>query len=555
LKLKQIRTDVLVIGGGGAAARAAIAANDAGASVLVVLKRQMGRSGATTYSNCEIAGYNVPDGAKDPSDNPERFYEDIIDAGMGMADPELARILAENAMDSMHDLEKWGVRFEKDGDKYLVMKGCFSTRPRGHIIKGHGEPIMSALISQIRLRPNITVMENSFVLTLVTRDGECAGAVALDEANDTVFLNSKAVIMATGGASQVFLQNLNPPDVSGDGYALAHGAGVKLVNMEFMQAGIGFSRPVESLFNTYLWAGVPEVVNALGERFLHKNLPDGITDLDIIRQHCKHFPFSSRDHSRYVEIAVQREIAEGRGSANGGVPVSFAHFTPEYVDSIRDDSSLRELWPAVLEYFEKRGVDLVHDPVEISCYAQAINGGIRIDKNAMSSLPGLFAAGETAGGPHGADRLGGNMLLTCQVFGKIAGVAATAFAKKHPQWAAEISIAKAQSDFAVSILRKKIQIAELNRRLKMSAQNHLLIRRNEKNLLAFLADIDAIQSELMTAPEADTLERENLALLNKLTSARLMAGAALRRKESRGSHYREDYPSADNTNFATPITV
>lgn len=553
--MKQIKTDVLVIGGGGAAARAAIAASDAGASVLIVSKRHMGRSGATTYSNCEIAGYNVPDGAKDPSDNPEHFYDDIINAGMGMADPELVRILTENAVDSMHDLERWGVRFEKNGDKYLVMKGCFSTRPRGHIIKGHGEPIMNALMSQIRSRPSITVLENSVVITLVTRDGECAGGVALDEANEKVFLNARAVIMATGGASQVFLQSLNPPDVSGDGYALAHRADAKLVNMEFMQAGIGFSHPVESLFNTYLWAGVPDIVNAQGEPFLHKNLPEGISVLDIIRKHCEHFPFSSRDDSRYIEIAVQREIAEGHGNARGGVPVSFAHFTPEYVESIRDDSSLRELWPAVLEYFKKRSVDLLHDPVEISCYAQAINGGIRIDKNAMSSLPGLFAAGETAGGPHGADRLGGNMLLTCQVFGNIAGVAAAAYAIKNNHWAAEISTVEAQSDFSVSILRKKIQIGELNKMLKISAQNNLLIRRNEKNLLAFLADIDAVQSDLMTAPETDTFERENLAVLNKITSARLMGRAALLRKESRGSHYREDYPSADNTNFAAPITV
>jgi len=553
--MKQIKTDVLVIGGGGAAARAAIAAHDAGASVLIVLKRQMGRSGATTYSNCEIAGYNVPDGAKDPSDNPERFYEDIIDAGMGMADPELVRVLTENAVESMRDLEKWGVRFEKDGDKYLVMKGCFSTRPRGHIIKGHGEPIMNALMTQIRSRPNITAMEDAVVITLVTRDGACAGAVALDEANETVFLNARAVIMATGGASQVFLQSLNPPDVSGDGYALAHRAGVKLVNMEFMQAGIGFSQPVESLFNTYLWAGVPKIVNAQGQTFLHKNLPEGISDRDIIKQHCKHFPFSSRDDSKYVEIAVQREIAEGHGSAKGGVPVSFAHFTPQYVDSIRDDSSLRDLWPTILEYFQKRGVDLLHDPIEISCYAQAINGGIRIDKNAMSSLPGLFAAGETAGGPHGADRLGGNMLLTCQVFGKIAGVGAAAFASKHSQWATDITKVEAQNDFSLSILRKKIQGDELNRRLKVSAQNRLLVRRNENSLLAFLAEIDAIESELMTAPEVDTPERENLALLNKITSARLMARAALLRKESRGSHYREDYPAADNTNFAAPITL
>lgn len=553
--MKQIRTDVLVIGGGGAASRAAIAACDEGASVLMVLKGILGHSGATAYSVCEIAGYNVPNGSKDPTDNPERYYEDIMNAGMGMADPELVDILTENAENSFSDLEKWGVQFQKEEGKYLVMKGCFSTRPRGHIIKGHGEPIMNALVHQICLRNGISVMDRSIVITLLVKDSICVGAMALDENNEIVIISANAVIIGTGGASQVFLKNLNPPDVTGDGYTLAFNAGAKLVNMEFMQAGIGFSYPVESLFNTYLWAGIPKVTNALGEQFLNYNLPDGLTGHDIIKEHCKHFPFSSRDHSKYVEISVQREIAEGRGSSRGGIPVSFSHFTSEYVESIKDDSSLRELWPMVQEHFLKQGVNLLRDSVEISCYAQAINGGIKIDKNAMSSLPGLFAAGEAAGGPHGADRLGGNMLVTCQVFGKIAGTQAAAYAKKGSPWMIDESLAKSQSDHLMSILYKKIPFVLLDEKLKISAQNHLLIRRTEKGLLQLLEDTDAIMSELETAAANDAINRENIVLYNKLISARLMAQAALHRRESRGSHYREDFPLTDDNRYSMQIVI
>jgi L-aspartate oxidase len=553
--MRQIRTDVLIIGGGGAAARAAVAACDSGADVLVVMKGHIGHSGATTCSNCEIAGYNVPDGARDPFDSPEHFYMDIMDAAMGMAVPQLSQILAENAVDSFNDLKKWGVYFEKCDDNYLVMKGCFSTRPRGHVIKGHGEPIMNALVSQIRLRTRIKISENSFAISLIVNDGECIGAVALDERNEVIFIRSKAVVLAAGGASQIFRQNLNPPDVTGDSYALAYKVGAKLINMEFMQAGIGFCYPVESLFNTYLWAGVPGIVNAFGDEFLHRNLPGRLRVSDIMREHIKHFPFSSRDDSKYIEIAIQREIAEDRGTVRGGVPVDFSHFSPKYVDAIHDDSSLRELWPTVREFFFKRGVDLLRDNIEISCYAQAINGGILIDGNAMTSLPGLFAAGEAAGGPHGADRLGGNMLVTCQVFGKISGNAAAAYGCTRKCDSVNMSLVKSQCESALAVLQKKIKIDVLEKRLRNSTQNNLLIRRNEKGLLSLSQDIEEIISEMMTFPDSNVLERKNLELLNKAISAKLMCDAALLRKESRGSHYREDYPFTDNNNHSDRLIL
>lgn len=557
--MDRITTDVLVIGGGGAAARAAIAAADKGANVLMLYKGRACHTGATTYGACEIAGYNAPDGAKDPTDNPDVFAQDILNAGMDMADLKLVRILAEQAEASMHDLENWGLKLERDtknnSDNYLVMKGCFSTKPRGHIIKGHGEPVMHVLTNQINARPNITVMEETTVVSLLTDAGACAGALIMTKTGEQKIVTAKATVLATGGASQVFERNLNPKDVTGDGYRLAHAAGAKLVNMEFMQAGIGFSHPAESLFNTYLWAGVPDVRNARGERFLHKNLPDGLTDADIMREHTKHFPFSSRDISRFVEINVQREIAEGRGTERGGVPVSFAHFTPEYVDSIRDDSSIRELFPMVKEHFRAQGVDILKDEIEIGCYAQAINGGVKIDERAMSTLPGLFAAGEVAGGPHGADRLGGNMFVTCQVFGKLAGTEAARHAKTRDNSALTEAAALKQCAPVIAAASKRIARDGLEAALKRSAQNHLLVRRSEAGLTTLLADIAGLEKAIDEAPAAAEISPGLLELQGLLASAKLMTRAALARKETRGSHFRADCPDRNDAEFGTPALL
>lgn len=545
--MKILKTDVLVIGAGGAGARAAIAACDAGAQVLMAYKGTIGRSGATTYSACEMAAFNVPDGAGDRSDSPECFAQDILDAGLGAAKPELVQILAERAQDAFADLENWGLSFQREGDNYLVMKGCFSTKPRGHIIKGHGEPLMRVLGKQINARKAIRLLPETTATTLLVDNGVCAGAVLINSDGSLTAVFSHAVILATGGASQVFRQNLNPPDVCGDGYRLAHEAGVKLINMEFMQAGIGFSRPMESLFNTYLWAGLPQLRNGRGKFFLKNHLPEGLTEESVILEHCKHFPFSCRDNSRYVEIGIQREIEQGGGTPNGGIMVDFSHFTPAYIRSLNTEYNIQEMFPMALEHFASRGIDLLHDPIEISCYAQAINGGIDIDCNAMSSLPGLFAAGETAGGPHGADRLGGNMFVTCQVFGKLAGESAARYASACHTWAGNITQARSQSEKTLTLMAKPIDAAAYIKALQNTAQMHMLVRRNASGMRKMLQCLEEIDRELADAPSGGQWNQENLRLMSLSVSAKLMTEAALSRTKSLGSHCREDEPE-DNPN-------
>lgn len=536
-----LTTDVLVIGGGMAGCRAAIAAADYGGSVVLATKMPLNNGGASTFPVAEMAGYNAGD--PDIPGDVEKHYEDIVNAGQGMANPLLARILAENAPGTIAELEKWGVVFEREGDGYYIFKSCFATSPRTHVIRGHGEPIVKAMSGQIQLRSNINVADDLTVLELDVRDGRCCGAWAIKTDGTFVHISAGAVVIASGGATQVFTRNLNPKDVSGDGYALAYDAGAELINMEFMQSGIGFSHPIVNMFNGYIWAAHPKLHNNLNEQFLGKYLPKGMTQEHVMDEHRRHFPFSSSDDSKYLEVGIQKEIRAGGGSPNRGIYADLRHLTDDYIRSINDDCGLHHMWYIARDYMREKGVDLNSQIVEIAVFAHAINGGVNIDESASSTLPGLYAAGEAAGGPHGADRLGGNMMVTCQVFGKIAG-------ENAAKWAAQNKAATYSnmqpSEKIMQVLHKRLDNEILIKELQEINQNNLLVCRSEESLSRVLQLTEDAAHELETAKTQDGVDTDNFRLYAMLLSSRLMAKAALQRKESRGSHFREDYPQKDS---------
>jgi succinate dehydrogenase/fumarate reductase flavoprotein subunit len=546
--------DVIIVGGGGAACRAAIAAADAGAQVAIVVKGQLGKCGATAYKVAEMGGFNAADGRVDPVDSPREHYGDIIAAAQGMADPQLARIVAEEAPLALESLEGWGVPFERDGHGYLEFLSCFATRPRTHVIKGHGEPIIRALISQIAKRA-IQVYENSLVTDLFVEHAECVGVGILDRDGRYRACPAGAVVLATGGAGQLFKRNMNPPDICGDGYALGYEAGADLVNMEFMQAGVGISHPILNLFNAWLWTAHPALTNTEGRPFLPDYLPPGLRSEDVMDVHAGHFPFSSSDNSRYIELAVQAELAEGRGTREGGVNVDFRGLTPGYLESLPMGSAFRKMWPITTEFLRSRGVEVMKTPLQIACFAHAINGGLRIDTHGGTTVPGLYAAGEVAGGPHGADRLGGNMLVTCQVFGARAGSSAASYArdKRHKRVPPESVTAKERELRAHCA--KAVHVQELNETLQCAAQSRLLIRRSEQGLRSFLETVASIRETIDHARGAGHCSWEVWELGSLLRSGEIMARAALRRRESRGSHFRMDVPQRDDANFGKPFVV
>ena len=269
----KVKTDVLVIGGGGAGLRAAIAAADCGAQVILVSKRKVGIAGATAFPVAEMAGYNAGD-IRIPGDT-QSHYEDIMKAAQGMADPKLAAITAANAPGTISKLEEWGVEFEHVEDDYYIFKSCFSRSPRTHVIKGHGEPIIKALMKQIELRKeNIRIMDDVTIFQLVKKNDRVCGAIGCRE-EKLLKIEAGAVVMATGGCGQAFSRNMNPVDITGDGYAMAYETGAELINMEFMQIGMGFSWPVVNIFNGYIWEGKPSLTDREGKVILKKYSPIG----------------------------------------------------------------------------------------------------------------------------------------------------------------------------------------------------------------------------------------------------------------------------------------
>lgn len=540
-----LKTDVLVIGGGAAALRAAIAAHDAGAEVLMVSKGAVGKSGATYVSMAELGGFNVPDGALDPTDNPEVFYQDILTAALGEADPEVARLVAYESIDAKNYLEECGLQLKRHPDgSYMGFLSCFSSKARTHIVENHFKPVTAVLGRKIT-EAGIPCLENAVVTNLLVEDGVCRGAFVLMDGK-LCCIRAAGVIMAVGGASMIFAHNMYPEDITGDGYAMGHRAGARITNMEFVQSGLGFAKPYVNLFGNQLWEARPRLTNGKGERFMEKYIDEeGVTEADVTTAKVRHFPFSSRGISRFVEISVQREIYEGTPTESGNIYLDFQETDFEALFS-KPNSQLAPMWPMTYDRFKNWGIDLYKDKVEIACFAHAINGGIRIDVNAESTIPGLYAAGEVASGPHGADRLGGNMIITTQIFGRRAGEAAAKRAKADPA-AAEVSEAAFAAEVAflddLGMLNKADADA-LVKELQRASDEALLIVRSEEKLARYMDILDELEGRLgKNEPCEDPVGLQRmLEIKNLLTSARLIATAARARKECRGSHYRTDYP-------------
>ncbi|MBI2114236.1 MAG: FAD-binding protein [candidate division NC10 bacterium] len=558
MTLRTVDADVLVIGGGGMAGRAAIEASRLGARVAMLMKGTFGKSGASAFKVAEAAGYNVADGLVDAADNPEEHYKDILAAAAGTCDERLARIVAEEAPASLRELERLGVPFHMDGNRYLEVTGCFATRPRMHIIPGHAEPIVAAQRKEI-LSLGLPVFEHTMVTSLLVQDGACAGAVGLDGHGDLVLFRAGATVLGTGGAGQLFLLNLNPADITGDGYALGYRAGADLVNMEFMQAGLGIVHPVRNILNAWVWALRPRLSNAQHEEFLGRYLPPGIGAEGCMDARSGHYPFSTYDGSQFIDIAIQKELRVGRGTPRTGVYLDFTTTREADIPDTPRGRDARRMWGITREWIKvNRGVDIAEQPIQVACFGHAINGGLQIDPCAESTLPCLFAGGESAGGPHGADRLGGNMILTCQVFGKRAGQSAAQRARERgvPSVSPEAVAAEEERLARVQSRRGPLQPARLKRRLQEAMWRHVLVVRSEESLRACLSEVERLRDQTKDlgvegpAHLPGALEVENL-----LTVAEIMARAALLRTESRGSHYREDHPRRDDGRWQTSIVT
>jgi len=538
--------DVLVIGAGVAGMRAAVAAQQKGVKVVLAAKGKIGASGASCYTVTEASGFGVADGYRCKEDSPDVHYEDIMKAGRGMCDPEVVRTLVDGALGTIEELEAFGVEFEKENGKYLVSQGCFGSLPRNYNLRGHGTKIVNALKNA--LNENTTVLEDTMVADLLVENGRCTGAVALDREGNLTVIHASAVIMAGGGAGQLFRFALNPKEMTGDSYALGYLAGAKLMNMEFMQVGMGVLAPNKSILNSWIWSLHPEVKDRDGNPVFPEVFADGVTRKEAMDAKSVHYPFSCESPSKNIEIAIQKTIAAGKGLEHGGVELDVRSAMKSSESS--QLQLFKDMWRLTNDWFLSRGIDVKNETLEIACFAHAINGGLKIDKKGRTSLPGLYAVGEASSGAHGADRLGGNMLMTCVVYGKIAGEEAADEALK----AGRIKEAKRIDYKPLKKDGKGRPARDIMNEIRIHMFNDLLVVRSEEKCLHLKEQLARLEKEALDASYEGMDAWAPYELRNMLLTSNIMLYAVQQRKESRGSHYREDFPH-ENPDFAHPIII
>ena len=546
-----VETDVLVVGGGGAALRAAIAAADGGARVTVALKGQTGKSGATVH--VRKVAWQCADGCSGDDDSPKVHYRNILSTGLGMADPRLARIQAYEIPKRTAELEAWGVHFVADPTgrkRHFAAHSCFGDQPRAHSVResggGHADDLVSVMVNQAKSR-NIEVHENVFITDLLVQDGTCVGAMALDGNGSPLVYRSGAVFFGAGGARQVFPPHpIHRIDTTGDGYAMALRAGAELTNMEFHQYTMMPRDFDPSDIPGLYWAVFPKLRNHFGDEVLTHYLPEGVTPEQAMRDRCLHMPYSTRDASGWIDITVVKEVNAGRGAPEGGLYLDFS------------DSDIDNYRPEVHHHFDEafnRKAVRPSSRARVVSTFHATNGGILINEQAESSLPGLFAAGEVCAGPHGADRLGGGMVSMSIVFGARAG-----------RFAAERALQTDGAGLKDSTLAPALERVHakgsgerdaegLYAKLQESMGRDFLNVKSGPACAKLLEDIEEFRDNWLPELARDNLaaRRRAIEAANSLQVAELMVRAALAREESRGNHFREDYPRQDDQNWRKNI--
>lgn len=541
-----IDVDVLVVGGGSAALRAAVEAHRAGARVALAVKGQLGviglrGAGATASGTAADRRGFWP--VHESCGVLEGGYEDILQLGLGMADPSLVGLSVEGTAASRRALERLGVPVRLRPGGAIGGAPPIGNESRGTVVFGIAPTLAAAL-----RRTDCQILEHTMITDLLTRDGVCVGAVGIDEETGEVMaLRAGAVILATGGAVQLFKHNIHPDCVTGDGYAMGYRAGAELMNMEFMQIFLGIPHPSVNNLTNWVWKQEARVYNSEGEEFLERYLPAGSSLDEAKVQAATHNPYSTRDSlSRYLNVALMKEVLAGRGTTHDGI---YMDLTAPGVQPPPE----RQTW---LRY---RGIHWDRAPIEIVVYAMCSNGGLRVDRDAQTTVPRLYAVGECSSGMYGADRHGGHMISTSQVFGAIAGrhAARAATGSKPCPLPREALAAEEGRIAGLRAVCGRWKPQEVRRDLQQQAWNHLLAVRTEAGITSFLETVEALGEEKLPALQVQGTGDlvAALELRNLLEVGEILGRVCLLRRESRGGHYREDYPLQDDARWLKSIVV
>lgn len=529
METKTISSDVLIIGSGGAGARAAIEVDNAGLKALIVSKGLSFRSGCTGMAE---GGYNAVFKAVDEEDTIDAHIYDTLKGGSYLNDSKLVDILVNESPKRLIDLENYGALFDRQESGKINQRAFGGQQYRRTCFQGDrtGHEIITALKEEITKRDIKTldeVMVTNLILSQDARPPRVIGAVGLDlKTSDIIFLQAKSVIIATGGAGQLYPVTSNTVQKNGDGYALAWNVGANLIDMEEVQfhpTGMVAPESKKGVLVTEAVRGEGGILlNKNKERFMKKYSPEKME-------------LSTRD---VVARSIYTEIIEGRGTENGGVYLNISHLDADVIEE--------KLETMVLQ-FKDVDVDITKEPMEVAPTAHHFMGGVKINEKCESSIANLYAAGEASGGVHGANRLGGNALADTQVFGKIAGENA-AKAAKTVDFEENPEMFKAEEDRITGLIKDgSIKPQELKKRIKQLMWEKVSIIRNEKNLNEALKELMEMEKSLNELKVEDKKQYNTdlqtaLEVINMIQIATLVVKSAILRRESRGAHFREDYP-------------
>lgn len=540
-----IETDVLVVGGGGAGFRAAIGTREKGAKALLLSKGPLARCGATPMAGADF----TLDGRSlrelgffgETRDSKEKFFNDMVHQGCYLNNQKLVEQYILNAQDRLRELIEWGIPITLSEERAIITTGI---------------AIMDALLRKARAA-GVDMLEDTMLLDLVTQGNQVVGGLGIDiNRGEFIHFKTKAVVMATGGWHKAFWPNTGMRDLSGEGIAIAHRAGADIGNMEFLTfaCNILYSPPIwRGSLATYIMCLLcgGEITNSQGEAFLNKYDPYTVLK-----------GTSMEWNKSFVSFASMKEVREGKGSPNGGVYYGRGQVPWEAFDRMAQ---------MVFPNWKYKAMDLTElgqmlkngQSVEVGPAVEYFDGGILVNEKFETDVPGLYAAGECTLGPFGANRVA-SAITEMLVHGAAAGQQAGEYALKTSIPEPDSKTLKALEDKANSPLLRQngVKTAQIRRRVQEMAQKCLGPIRTQEDLSSFLSFLEAIKADelprLATASKSrlynkewiDALELENMVHLLEASTR-----SALFRTESRGVHYREDFPETDNDRWLQESVV